>query len=74
MANLLATDLYHTILAGDMRSATALVEKWANTHGYERAVSEILNRTSIESKKSGAHPRTAVWPRDMSLERSLITS
>ncbi len=42
LANDLANDLYHTILAGDMRSATELVEKWANTHGYERAVSEIL--------------------------------
>ncbi len=42
MVNHLANDLYHLILAGDMRSATELVEKWANIHSYERAVTEIL--------------------------------
>ncbi len=42
MTTHLANDLYQKILAGDMRSATALVEEWANTHGYDRAVTEIL--------------------------------
>ncbi len=42
MANNLANDLYHIILEGNLRSATSLVEKWANIHGYDRAVTEIL--------------------------------
>ena len=42
MSRELKNELLERILAGDRRSATALVEEWAEDHGYERAVTEIL--------------------------------
>ena len=38
-------ELLQRMLAGDRKSATELVEGWANVHGYDRAVREILMPT-----------------------------
>ncbi len=42
MTDNLTDDLINLILAGNRKAATALVEEWADIHGYKRAVSEIL--------------------------------